>query len=148
VWLIDKHIQFAHPVFFGLLLLIPMYLWYIYRNKVSAAIPVTTIQGMEKIKYPARERWRWILHLWRVASIVALSIAMARPQKSDVIEEMQSEGIDIVLSMDISGSMLAEDLKPNRIEAAKKVAKEFIENRPTDRIGLVIFPVKALRNVP
>src|SRR5690606_36530961 len=78
----------------------------------------------------------------------ALSIALARPQSSNVTESIDSEGIDIVMSVDVSGSMLAEDLKPNRIEAAKKVAMDFVDNRPTDRLGLVIFAGESFTQCP
>jgi Ca-activated chloride channel family protein len=80
-----------------------------------------------------------MLFVLRILSLVFLIVALARPQSSNVTENIDSDGIDIVLSLDVSGSMLAEDLKPNRIEAAKKVATGFVEKRPTDRIGLVIF---------
>jgi Ca-activated chloride channel family protein len=73
---------------------------------------------------------------------------MARPQNSRINETVNSEGLDIVMSLDISGSMLAEDFRPNRIEAAKKVAQEFIEDRPTDRIGLVIFSGESFTQCP
>lgn len=86
-----------------------------------------------------RVRLRPMLTVLRVLALVALIVALARPQSSSVSETMDSDGIDMVLSIDVSGSMLAEDLKPNRIEAAKKVALDFVEMRPTDRMGLVIF---------
>src|SRR5690606_17136531 len=84
----------------------------------------------------------------RIVALVLLVSALARPQKSQVMESIDSEGVDIVLSIDVSGSMLAEDLKPNRIEAAKKVAQEFVRNRPTDRMGLVIFAGESFTQCP
>jgi Ca-activated chloride channel family protein len=74
-----------------------------------------------------------------MVAVCALIIALARPQTMLSRKEMKVEGIDIVLAMDVSGSMLAEDFKPNRLEAAKKVASDFIEGRKNDRMGLVVF---------
>jgi Ca-activated chloride channel homolog len=84
----------------------------------------------------------------RVFTLTLLIFALARPQSSNVSETIENEGIDIVLSVDVSGSMLAEDLKPNRIEAAKKVAMDFVDQRPTDRIGLVIFSGESFTQCP
>lgn len=83
--------------------------------------------------------FRPILFVLRVVALIALSIALARPQTSNTTENIDTEGIDIVLAIDVSGSMLAEDFKPNRYEAAKEVALKFVDQRPTDRMGLVIF---------
>jgi Ca-activated chloride channel family protein len=93
-------------------------------------------------------RWRPVLAVLRVLSFIALTVALARPQSSSVSENVDSEGIDIVLAIDVSGSMLAEDFRPNRIEAAKKVATEFINGRPGDRIGLVIFSGESFTQCP
>lgn len=84
----------------------------------------------------------------RVVAMIALIIALARPQSSSVSENVESDGIDIVLAMDVSGSMLAEDLRPNRIEAAKQVAADFINERIGDRIGLVIFSGESFTQCP
>jgi Ca-activated chloride channel family protein len=84
----------------------------------------------------------------RVLALAGLSIALARPQSSNTTESIDNEGIDIVLSIDISGSMLAEDFKPNRIESAKKVAMSFVDQRPTDRLGLVIFSGESFTQCP
>jgi Ca-activated chloride channel family protein len=83
--------------------------------------------------------FRPVLFVLRVVALIALSIALARPQTSNTTENIDTEGIDIVLAIDVSGSMLAEDFKPNRYEAAKEVALKFVDQRPTDRMGLVIF---------
>lgn len=145
-----KHISFAHPYFFGLLLLIPIMIWWQLRKKKedNPAIRLTTLSGLGTIKPTWRVRFRPILFVLRIVALVTLIIALARPQSSNVSESIDSEGIDIVLSVDVSGSMLAEDLKPNRIEAAKKVAADFIDQRPTDRIGLVIFSGESFTQCP
>lgn len=84
----------------------------------------------------------------RMLALVAMIIAIARPQSSLSWEEVETEGIDIVLSVDISGSMMAEDLKPNRLEAAKKVATQFINERPNDRFGLVVYSAQSFTQCP
>ncbi|HEY1033041.1 MAG TPA: VWA domain-containing protein [Flavipsychrobacter sp.] len=145
-----KHISFAHPLYFGLLLLIPFMLWWQQRTrkKANAAMRLTTLSGIAFVKPTWRVRFRPVLTVLRVIALVALIIALARPQSSNVTENIDSEGVDIVLSVDVSGSMLAEDLKPNRIEAAKKVAMNFVDQRPTDRLGLVIFSGESFTQCP
>ena len=135
-----KHISFAHPYFFGLLLLLPLMIWrQINRKKQHPAIRLSSTNHVKLIAPSWKVRLRPLLFVLRILSLLFLIIALARPQSSNVTENIDSDGIDIVMSIDVSGSMLAEDLKPNRIEAAKKVAMQFVEKRPTDRIGLVIF---------
>lgn len=145
-----KHISFAHPLYFGLLLLIPFMLWWQQRTrkKANAAMRLTTLSGIAFVKPTWRVSFRPVLTVMRVIALVALIIALARPQSSNVTENIDSEGVDIVLSVDVSGSMLAEDLKPNRIEAAKKVAMNFVDQRPTDRLGLVIFSGESFTQCP
>lgn len=145
-----QHITFAHPQFFLLLLLIPLMMYWQYRmkKKQEPTLILSTTQGLEKLPTTWRIRWRGLLPWLRILAITCLTIALARPQNSNVNETINSEGLDIVMSVDISGSMLAEDFRPNRIEAAKKVAKEFIEDRPTDRIGLVIFSGESYTQCP
>lgn len=145
-----KHITFAHPIFFGLLALIPFMIWWEIRRRRTnyPAFRLTSLTGVKNIKPSWRVRLRPALFVLRVLSLVALTVALARPQSSNVTESIDSEGIDIVLSIDVSGSMLAEDLKPNRLEAAKKVALEFVEDRPTDRIGLVVFAGESFTQCP
>ncbi|HOZ51401.1 MAG TPA: VWA domain-containing protein [Chitinophagaceae bacterium] len=145
-----KHITFAHPQFFFLLLLIPLFIiWqYQFKKKSQPTLMVSTLNGLQKLPTTWKVKWRGILNVLRVLSFIFIVIAMARPQNSNINETVNSEGLDIVMSLDISGSMLAEDFRPNRIEAAKKVAQEFIENRPTDRIGLVIFSGESFTQCP
>lgn len=136
-----KHMSFAHPIFFGLLLLIPFLIWWQYRNKKknNPALRVTTLSGLSNVKPSWRVRLIPSLFVLRIIALVFLIIALARPQSSNVTENIDSNGIDIVLAIDVSGSMLAEDLHPNRIEAAKNVAMDFVDRRESDRMGLVIF---------
>ncbi len=144
-----KSISFAHPWMFLLLLLIPFLVWWQNSKRRSEpALRVTTLLGIQTVKSGFKVRFRAVLPVLRVLTLVLLTIALARPQSSNVNETIDSDGIDIMLSIDVSGSMLAEDLKPNRIEAAKKVASNFIEERPTDRIGLVIFSGESFTQCP
>lgn len=145
-----KHLSFAHPYFFGLLLLVPLMIWWQLRKKKNdnPAIRLTTLTGISQVKPSWRVQLRPVLFVLRMLSVTALIIALARPQSSNVSESIDNDGIDIVLSVDVSGSMLAEDLKPNRIEAAKKVALDFVDARPTDRIGLVIFSGESFTQCP
>lgn len=145
-----KYLSFAHPYFFGLLLLIPLMIWWQVRKKKhdNPALRLTTLSGIGKIKPSWKIRFRSVLFVLRIVTLLALTVALARPQSSNVTESIDSEGIDIVLSIDVSGSMLAEDLHPNRIEAAKKVAMNFVDQRPTDRIGLVIFSGESFTQCP
>lgn len=136
-----QHLTFAHPAFFGLLLLIPLMIWWQLRGKKNdnPALRLTTLSGIDPAHVGGKARFRPVLFILRIISLAALIVALARPQSSNTTENIDSEGIDIVISMDVSGSMLAEDFKPNRIEAAKAVALRFVDQRPTDRLGLVIF---------
>lgn len=145
-----KHLSFAHPLYFGLLLLIPFMIWWQQRTKTkdNPAIRLTTLAGISGIKPTWRVRCRPILFVLRIIALAALCFALARPQSSNTTENIDSEGVDIVLSIDVSGSMLAEDFQPNRIEAAKKVAMQFVDARPTDRLGLVIFSGESFTQCP
>ena len=145
-----KHLSFAHPAFFALLLLIPVMIWWQMRSKKedNPAMRLTTLDGINAAHAGGKAKFRPVLFVLRIITLVFLTIALARPQSSNTTENIDSEGIDIVLAMDISGSMVAEDFKPNRIEAAKAVAMKFIDQRPTDRIGLVIFSSESFTMCP
>jgi Ca-activated chloride channel family protein len=128
---------FANSAYLLLMLLvIPCVIWYVLRGrKRRAAMSVPTVSmygGM-------RKSWKYYLihvpFILEMAAIVLLSLILARPQTTDRWQDTEIEGIDIMLAVDVSTSMLAEDLKPNRIEAAKQVASEFINGRPNDNIG-------------
>src|SRR4051812_5517908 len=111
-----RHITFAHPVFFGLLLLIPVMIWWHSRRKKfdNPSLRLTTLAGVNPSMAGSKARFRPMLFALRVIALTMLIIALARPQSSNTTENIDSEGIDIVLSLDVSGSMLAEDFKPNR----------------------------------
>ncbi|MDQ1266056.1 MAG: Ca-activated chloride channel [Bacteroidota bacterium] len=145
-----KDIFFANPSYFFLLLLVPVFIaWYIWKlKKLNPSLVVSTVEGFSKTKPSGRVRARHLLFILRALAFIFLVIALARPQSSSSRRSVQTEGIDIVMALDVSTSMLAEDFKPNRIEAAKKTALEFIENRPDDRIGLTIFSGESFTQCP
>jgi Ca-activated chloride channel family protein len=144
------HIILAQPYFLLLLLLLPVILWYFHREQRqrSVVFRISSTEGIKGMPKSWKVQWRPILNVLRSIAFVAFVIALARPQKTNVSESIDSEGIDIVLSMDISGSMMAEDFKPNRLDAAKENAMKFIDARPTDRIGLVIFSGESFTQCP
>lgn len=145
-----EHIKFANPESFYLLLLIPVaIIWYWYRGSKS----YPTIQISDLSIFPGRKnRWKEFLlystWLMRIIVWALLVVALARPQSTSSRQDVSIEGIDIVMAMDISTSMLAEDFRPNRLEAAKDVAKDFIRGRSTDRIGLVVFSGESFTQCP
>lgn len=143
-------ITFAHPWVLLFLGLVPlMAVWYVWRyRKQNAALQFSNIGLFRGAGKTFRQRTRPVLYVLRVVAVAALVVALARPQSKMSRQEMKVEGIDIVLAMDVSGSMLAEDFKPNRLEAAKKVAGDFIAGRRNDRMGLVVFSGEAFTQVP
>jgi Ca-activated chloride channel family protein len=142
--------EFANKEYlFLLLLVIPYILWYaLYRKKSE---PTMRMADTFAFRYAPRS-WRVmfmpVLPILRIAAFTALVLALARPQTQNSWKNQTIEGIDIMMAMDVSTSMLAEDLKPNRIEAAKNVAAEFIAGRPNDNIGLAIFAGEAFTQCP
>lgn len=142
-----NHISFQNPEYFWLMLIIPVILvWYILRNKkLQGTFKISTISSFGKSKFPY---FRHTIIFLRLLGIAALITAIARPQTSSSWQDVTTEGIDIVISMDISASMLAEDFKPNRLEASKEVAMKFISERPNDRIGLVIYSGESFTQCP
>ena len=145
-----QHIHFADPDYLYLLLLIPASaLWYWYRGSRSYAEMYMPASDAFAIGKPSLKlRLRPLLFVVRMLAIAFIIVAFARPQSNINRQDISVEGIDIVLATDISGSMLAEDFKPNRLEAAKDVATEFISGRPNDRIGLVIFSGESFTQCP
>ncbi len=144
------HLSFGQPYFFTLLLLIPLIIWWQIRSKNNdnPSLRLTTLSGINPAQAGGKARYRPVLFILRIISFIAIIIALARPQSSNTTENIDTEGIDIVLALDVSGSMIAEDFKPNRIEAAKEVALKFVDARPTDRIGLVIFAGESFTMCP
>lgn len=145
-----SNITFAHPWYLLGLVLVPLLIvWWLWRyRKQEAAVQHSDISVFETTKKSLRVRLRWLPYALRCIAVGAMVVALARPQSSLSRSEMTVEGIDIVMAMDISGSMLAEDFRPNRLEAAKKVAADFIEGRKSDRMGLVVFAGQAFTQVP
>ncbi len=143
-------ITFANPELLLLLLVIPgLVVWYYYRLQAKESdVRFSTLQPFAMVKYSAKERLRHVPFILRMIALALVIIALARPQSSSKGQNVYSEGIDIVLALDISGSMLAEDFQPNRIEAAKNVAQDFIGGRTNDRIGLVIFSGESFTQCP
>lgn len=142
--------EFADPKYFLiLLLLIPMILWYIFREKRSHAdLQFSSLRAFRGVKHAGRVWMRHILFVLKLLAIVFLVTALARPQSNNSWQTYSSEGIDIVLALDISGSMLARDFTPDRLEAAKEVATKFILERPQDKIGLVVFAGESFTQCP
>ncbi|MBR4129818.1 MAG: VWA domain-containing protein [Bacteroidaceae bacterium] len=141
---------FQSPLYLLLLLLaIPYLIWYWFKYKASTpSIRVSSTEAMFQAPKSLRQRLLHLPLLLRFAAYTFAVIALARPQTSNSWSSKHTEGIDIMLCMDVSTSMLAEDLKPNRIEAAKNVALEFISGRPDDNIGLTLFAGEAYTQCP
>lgn len=135
-----KNIAFGQPLFFLLGMLLPvMIIWYIKNNKrQTAAVKVSSSKSFVKLNN-WRTSFRHAPFMLRLLSIAFIITALARPQAKTEQQQAEGEGIDIILCIDVSGSMTAQDLTPSRMEAAKKVASDFVDRRPADRIGIVIF---------
>ena len=145
-----KNIVFANPEFFWLLLLLPlMLLWYWFWNKKSQAnVPFSTTIAFKKTKSWSDALYH-LLFVLRMIAIALIVVALARPQThSENAKTKITDGIDIVMAIDVSASMLSQDLKPNRFEALKKVASQFVKDRPNDRIGLVIYAGESYTKTP
>jgi Ca-activated chloride channel family protein len=142
--------QFAYPEYlYLLLLLIPAIIWYIYQhNQGRADFQIPALAPFRLIKQGSRVYLRHIPFILRMMAIALLIIVLARPQSTNRWENETVEGIDIMLALDISGSMLAGDFSPNRIEASKDVATEFVSGRPNDRIGIVLFGGESFTQCP
>jgi len=142
--------EFANPKYFLILvLLVPMILWYVFREKRSHAdLQFSSLKAFKGMKHAGRVWLRHVLFALKVLAIVFLVTALARPQSSNSWQTYTSEGIDIMLALDISGSMLARDFSPDRLEAAKDVATKFILERTQDKIGLVVFAGESFTQCP
>ncbi len=143
------NVEFANPEFFWLLLLLPVAVaWYILkRNEETAALKISSTAGFSaKNLLP---RLKPLLFAFRLLALAAIITAMARPQTEDISSRTKTtRGIDIVMAIDVSSSMLARDLKPNRLSALKNVAADFIRKRPNDRIGLVAYAGESYTKTP
>ena len=145
-----SNITFANPHILYLLILLPLLLlWYWRHNKKrSPAITYSNLELFSELNYTLKERLRHLPFFLRILGLSLLIIALARPQSFSSGENVYTEGIDIAMLLDISGSMLAEDFKPNRLEAAKQVIDEFVSGRTTDKIGLVVFASESFTQCP
>jgi len=144
------NIHFAEPHYLYLLLIVPgMITFYVLKqHKASAALQMSGLQPFSNAGKTFRNYLRHILFALRALAVTLLVIVLARPQKTDIFQDVTTEGIDIILTLDISGSMLARDFRPDRLEASKNVATEFISGRPYDRMGLVVFSGESFTQCP
>jgi Ca-activated chloride channel family protein len=145
-----KEVTFLNPQFFWLFLLLPLAIgWYLWKRKQQApTLKISSLKGFQT-KNSFLAKLQPLLFIMRLLALSALIVAMARPRTVDISNKTKTtKGIDIVIAVDVSGSMLAKDLKPNRMEALKRVASDFVEERPNDRIGLVVYAAEAYTKTP
>jgi len=145
-----EDITFLHPQFFWLLLLLPLAIaWHLLKkNQEHSTLSISTLKGFKSAP-SLLVRLRPVLFIMRLLALAALTVALARPRSLDVsTRTITTEGIDIVMALDVSASMLSRDLQPNRMEALKKVAEEFVEDRQNDRIGLVVYAAESYTKTP
>lgn len=146
--------KFAHPAYLWLLLiLVPLIAWYIYKQRHdNPSLALSSLSPFKNANPSLRARSRHILFALRLGVVACLIVMLARPLLADNKKSVQTrttvEGTDIVIALDLSTSMMARDFKPDRFGAAKRVAKSFIEGRPNDNIGLVIFAGESMRSIP
>ena len=141
---------FAHPYYFLLLLLlIPAILWYVLKRKQRfASLQVSNTFAFKQMPKTWKQRCQHLPFVLRCLVFSLVVVVLARPQSVDSWQNTSTEGIDIVVALDISTSMLAEDLKPNRLEAAKSIASSFVADRHNDNIGLVLFAGESFTQCP
>ena len=143
-------IIFAHPKFLWLLLMLPLLAaWYIFvSSRRRATLQVSSIGGLTGVKKGLRYYLQHLPFALCCAALACIFLALARPQSTTKSESIYTEGIDIVLALDISGSMLARDFTPDRLQAAKDIGTQFVADRPNDRIGLVVFAGESFTQCP
>ena len=145
-----KEVTFLNPQFFWLFLLLPGAIaWFLWKRKQqSATLKISSLKGFQGSN-SFLAKLKPMLFVLRLLALSSLIVAMARPRTVDVSNKTKTtKGIDIVIAVDVSGSMLAKDLVPNRMEALKRVASNFVEERPNDRIGLVVYASEAYTKTP
>ncbi|MCB0296851.1 MAG: BatA domain-containing protein, partial [Calditrichaeota bacterium] len=143
--------RFANPEYLFLLLLLPLLavMFWRRRGRLGGQMKFSTLKHLKNVPVSFRQRLRRLFPMLRLGVLALLILGLARPQSGSRQDEVITEGIDIVMVLDVSSSMLAEDFKPeNRLGAAKEVAREFIEGRRNDPIGLVIFGGEAFSQCP
>jgi Ca-activated chloride channel family protein len=144
-----KEFVFAYPkLLFLLLLIIPLAVYYYFKHSSVSTVQISSVKGFEGLSSSWKVWLRHVLFGLKLIALALLVIVLARPQSSNNWENISTQGIDIVIALDISGSMLAQDFKPDRLEASKEVAEEFIAGRPDDRIGLVVFSGESFTQCP
>lgn len=145
-----SNVTFAYPWVLFFLILVPvMSIWYFYTGrKNQPSINFSSTKIFENLPVTWKEKFRHLPFILRILAVALLIVALARPQNYSSGENISTEGIDIVMALDISGSMISEDFKPNRVEAAKQVIRNFIKGRTSDRIGLVCFSHDAFTQCP
>jgi len=144
-----NNFEFNNPEFLWLLLVIPLVaVWHFFMRKKEAAIlSMPSIKGFKPDSFLSKVKP--VLYLLRLLALAAIVVALARPRNVSVSKKTKTnKGIDIVMAIDVSASMLAKDLKPNRLEALKKVAEEFVDRRPNDRIGIVVYAGESFTQTP
>ncbi|MDB9732965.1 VWA domain-containing protein, partial [Polaribacter sp.] len=144
-----SNFEFYNPTFLWLLILIPILaIWQFFmRKKDTAVLTMPSVKGFKSGSFLSK--LKPILYLLRILALSAIIIALARPRNVSVSKKTKTNrGIDIVMAIDVSASMLARDLKPNRLEALKKVAINFIDRRPNDRIGIVVYAGESFTQTP
>ena len=143
-----KNMDFANPFLLGLFALLPLLIWWYIKmgNKQQATVRVSTVHSFTVSSW--KSRFRHLPFIIRLLALSCLIVALARPQKRNDEQRADGEGIDIVLCMDVSGSMGSRDILPSRMEVAKEVAEDFVRSRPVDRIGLVIFSGESFTQCP
>lgn len=149
-WMLRLRFEYNSPLFFWCLLIIPLLSihYFFSQSGYKGSINIGDTQALKSLKTSMLGEARHGLFSLQMAGLAFLIIALARPQSSLSYEDLTKEGIDIVLAMDVSHSMLAQDFKPNRLASAKKVAARFIDDRPDDRIGLVVYEGESFTQVP
>ena len=142
--------EYAHPyILWALTVLVPLTAWYVWRTlRGGATIDISTVEGVRRAPKTVRYYLRHLPFVLRCAAVAMIVTALARPQSAEHDTRTDAEGIDIVMAIDVSTSMLARDFNPDRITAAKEVAAEFVAARPADRIGLVVFAGESLTQSP
>ncbi len=145
-----SNLTFANSSFlFLLFLVIPIVVWYILKhNKIKPSIQVSSTEHLSQLGNTWKVKMRHSTFILRVLALIFLILVLARPQSINNLRSETSEGIDIMLALDLSSSMLARDFHPDRLEAAKDVAIEFISGRPSDRIGLTVFSAESFTQCP
>ncbi|MDX2170794.1 MAG: VWA domain-containing protein [Deltaproteobacteria bacterium] len=144
--------QWHDPWALLLLLLVPL-LWRRGRRQAAPTVSYPMVEALRAVGPGRRARWRWVLPALRALALTLLVIALARPQLGKASTRISAEGIDIMLAVDVSGSMLAEDFqldgqRANRLDAVKAVVREFLDHRPNDRVGLVLFAARPYTQSP